>query len=824
MLPATWQLNAYRVAALCLASFACTSAQLVPAEPGPQPDGSEGQPSANRWWPDTVESALSQAGTNRHELVQALNRAPVSQRNGLQFLLENMPRPDLQTLSSAFLIDHLSLAYQAMADAPWATRVPAEVFLNDVLPYASVNERRDAWRKNLHDLCAPLVKECQTPGEAAQRLNQKLFGIVKVKYSTQRKRPDQSPLETMESGVATCTGLSILLVDACRSVGVPARVAGTPMWVNMRGNHTWVEVWDQGWHFTGAAEQDPNGLDRGWFTHDASQALKDVPRHAIYASSFKKTGLSFPLPWASGVDYVSAVNVTDRYTPKSAPADSGRTRLLVKVLDRPAGKRVRAKVRVTDAGNAATAFEGTSEGETADTNDILAFDLPRERAFQIEVQLGEWKVRNEHRSGTNAQDLLVVCLNNEPLRVAASQSCYVSPPVDRPLRARPQAKLQSALGEYFSAPAEKRAAWKFSASLEKLLKQDEPAVRRAAWEAYRNAPIHEALKRDYDAGQVRSQNYLSPYTVKAVGVRPAKGWALFIAMHGGGGAPKEVNDSQWRGMQRYYRDHPEAGGYLYLALRAPNDAWNGFYADYVYPLVANLIRQFLLFGDVDPNKVFIMGYSHGGYGAFAIGPKMPDRFAAIHSSAAAPTDGETSPKTLRNTIFAFMVGENDHDYGRLERCQRFDQAIRQLRGDRTDIYPVSMQFEAGYAHGGLPDRDEIKDMYPAVRNPVPRELTWAMTDTVIQDFFWLQVPSPAKNQEIDATCRDNRVVVKTTNVTGASFLLDSRLIDFRRPVTVETNGRAVTRKATPSLSTLCQTLVERGDPELAFTAQVKLDL
>ena len=32
-----------------------------------------------------------------------------------------------------------------------------------------------------------------------------------------------------------------------------------------------------------------------------------------------------------------------------------------------------------------------------------------------------------------------------------------------------------------------------------------------------------------------------------------------------------------------YRDHSEAGGYLYLALRAPDDTWNGFYTDYVYP-------------------------------------------------------------------------------------------------------------------------------------------------------------------------------------------------------------------------------------------------
>ena len=37
--------------------------------------------------------------------------------------------------------------------------------------------------------------------------------------------------------------------------------------------------------------------------------------------------------------------------------------------------------------------------------------------------------------------------------------------------------------------------------------------------------------------------------------------------------------------ERYYKEHPEAGGYVYLALRAPNDEWNGFYDDAICPMV-----------------------------------------------------------------------------------------------------------------------------------------------------------------------------------------------------------------------------------------------
>ncbi|MGE4550821.1 MAG: hypothetical protein AAEJ57_05475, partial [Opitutales bacterium] len=65
------------------------------------------------------------------------------------------------------------------------------------------------------------------------------------------------------------------------------------------------------------------------------------------------------------------------------------------------------------------------------------------------------------------------------------------------------------------------------------------------------------LQKDFEAARVTSGKYLSPYVVRKVGQKPDTGWPLFIAMHGGGGAPKELNDGQWKVMQRYYRDHAE---------------------------------------------------------------------------------------------------------------------------------------------------------------------------------------------------------------------------------------------------------------------------
>ncbi len=266
--------------------------------------------SPRAWWSDDVAQALVRAKDNRPQLEKALAGVPKEQRKGMAFLIANMPDGDLKTLQAGFLLTNCELAYKSRREVPWGASIPENVFLNNVLPYANVDEKRDAWRKEFYDLCIPLVKGCKTPSEAAMKINAEIFKKLNVKYSTERKAPNQSPRESIDSGKASCTGLSIVLSDACRAVAVPARLVGTPLWSNNRGNHTWVEIWDKEWHFTGACEPDPKGLDRGWFVGDAAQARKDSLEHAIYAASFQRSKIYFPLVWARTSREVPAENVT----------------------------------------------------------------------------------------------------------------------------------------------------------------------------------------------------------------------------------------------------------------------------------------------------------------------------------------------------------------------------------------------------------------------------------------------------------------------------------------------------------------------------------
>lgn len=745
-----------------------------------------------------IDQQLKLAGPNSIELQKAIDEADANHKSAVRFLIENFTVDDLRTVAAADLLNDVRLAYKAKSLLPWGDSIPQHVFFNDVLPHYNVDEKREHWRAKMYEVCMPIVQDCQTPSEAAQKLNKELFKIVGVKYSTARAKANQCPSESMEQGLASCTGLSILLTDACRSVCIPSRLVGIPKWPNKQGNHTWVEIWDGHWHFTGAAEPSDEGLNRTWFENDVALADKTSRLSAVYAVSFKRTDTPFPMLWSSEKDnQVYAVNVTDRYADEEKiaawKAKSDKIDTNIRVWNTGKKERVSIEVFVYGMGGDKTVVDGESRGNATDMNDMLSFRLAKESEYEIHIPHGREMFITTFRTGAVSGQVVEVELPSLEM-----------PPVD-------EARM------FFAESEEKRRDWRFNEQAQAAYAEDPGKYRAAIWNAYSESNLGQVRKADFDKKQVTFNEHVSPYTVKKVGKRPKEGWPLFIAMHGGGGTTQAVNDSQWEHMQIYYKDQTDLPGYKYLALRAPNNTWNGFYDDYVYPLIENLVKQFLVHGDVNPDKVFIMGYSHGGYGAFAIGPKIPFRFAAIHSSAAAPTDGETSAKTLRNTRFTFMVGEKDNAYGRQERCEKFAARIKELKRGRSDIFPVEFMYQEGFGHGGLPDRDMISKMYAYERNVVPKHLMWDMTDSVVNRFFWLAVDEPAKGKSIEARIDGNRVQVATTKLDTYRVFLDERLINPAEPVSIKYGDQPLVEvNYKPSLGTLCRSLEDTGDIKLSF--------
>ena len=329
--------------------------------------------------PHSIDAALDRAGANRGELERALHDVPDSQRRGMAFLLRYMPDRDLRGLDADYLLENVDLAYQAWNDSPWHDQVSEDLFLEYILPYAVINEARSAWRAKLRDTALPIVSGAATPGEGAVRLNQEIFPHYGVQYSTERSKPDQNPIEVITEQKASCSGLSILLISACRSVGIPARFTGVPLWADSSGNHSWVEVWDDSWRFTGAAEPAGDELDEAWFEERAAELPGDSEVHAIYAARYSPTGIPFPLVWDEAIDYVPAENVTDRYIDTDDQLPDGSVALRFVARDKK-GERVSVQVRLYDQ-QGEMVFEGETKSGTVDMNDHLSTTVPLGASF-----------------------------------------------------------------------------------------------------------------------------------------------------------------------------------------------------------------------------------------------------------------------------------------------------------------------------------------------------------------------------------------------------------------------------------------------------------
>lgn len=350
-----------------------------------------------------IDQTMNVAGDNAKELTKALKEAPADQKEAMAFLISYMPERDAKSLSADFLLENVQYAYKARAEFPWAKEVPDSVFLNDVVAYANLNENRESWRKDFYERFKKYVAPCKTMREAIDSVNKNVRDELLVDYNTKREKPDQAPYESMRQHMASCSGLSILLTDAFRAVGIPSRVAGTPAWHDDRGNHNWNEVWIDGqWRFTEYYPSDD--LDQSWFLTDAGKAIKEDVRKAIYAASFKPTGCYFPLVWDENIRYVHAENVTDRYTSlyraqlSAMPADGSHVALRVMVFKdkdhaEASGDRVATNLDVFKGEK--QLYGGRSTGATQDMNDVLTFNVEKNQQYIIKYMNGKGEMQTQ---------------------------------------------------------------------------------------------------------------------------------------------------------------------------------------------------------------------------------------------------------------------------------------------------------------------------------------------------------------------------------------------------------------------------------------------
>ena len=753
------------------------------------------------------QTALERAGANRAQIEQALRDVPEDQRPGMQFLITNMPDRDLKSLSAEFLLENVHFAYTAWKQSPWKDDLPEEIFFNNVLPYANINEGRDRWRKDFYERFMPLIQEAKSPAQAAAILNQQIFPLLKVRYSTQRKKADQSPYESIKTGLASCTGLSVLLIDACRAVGVPARFVGTPLWTNKTGNHSWVEVWDQGWHFTGAAEPSGMDLDKAWFVGNASTAMRDTPQHAIFAVSFKRTPQKFPLVWDADIDYVHSVNVTDFYTRLAEKLPDGAIPVQFCAVEKSGGDRLAAFMKLKDD-EGKVVFEGRTNDESFDANDHVRVPLQSGLEYSIELRsldrLIIQKIKAEQRDRPYTFDLSMA-------QVSAPQ--------------RPSDNSDTAiesLKAFLSTERGKRGSLAKESFAERPLTRENAALaEKLLWDDHVKY-IRESRQAEMAARELADGDLKLPFHYEVFGEKPKGGRSLYISMHGGGGAPKEVNDKQWENQKKLYRI--EEG--VYLAPRAATNTWDLWHQAHIDRFFSRLIENLIVFEDVDPDRVYLMGYSAGGDGVFQLAPRMADRFAAAAMMAGHPN--ETSPLGLRNLPFTIQMGGLDSAYNRNRIAREWEQKLDDLRKADPDgyVHLVKIYEDKGHWMDRL-DASALPWMAQFRRNPYPTRIVWKQDDVKHTRFYWLAATLDAVQDraEVTATRNGSQIEVQASGLDRLTIRVNDKLFDLDQPLTVSVQGQPVwNAKTSRTIAVLARTLEEYGDPRNVFSGELTIDI
>jgi len=315
--------------------------------------------------------------------------------------------------------------------------------------------------------------------------------------------------------------------------------------------------------------------------------------------------------------------------------------------------------------------------------------------------------------------------------------------------------------------------------------------------------------------------------------QPRPGEPLVIFLHGGGNNAK-LNDTAWQSAGGRGLGFPCVAAPRVFDDSQPVGWWEDSAVVSVVAMLDELKRTY----QIDTNRVFLGGYSMGGFGAPLLGSLLADRWAGVFSLAGGSTGFEPYPN-LRNTPFAIHIGDADKANGRLTTSRRMRDLVMGLQEADKDGYKLNYKEYPGTGHLLPPGAEvELGQWFRQFkREPYPKTLVWKPMKDSQPLFHWLrigpgQVPPTSRriniqqNQLVDAPIvrariEGNQVSIETGGVRGFTIFLNDALVDLSQPVTVVVDGKeAFNGKVPYKLMALVETLTAKEDANMYFTARL----
>lgn len=340
--------------------------------------------------------------------------------------------------------------------------------------------------------------------------------------------------------------------------------------------------------------------------------------------------------------------------------------------------------------------------------------------------------------------------------------------------------------------------------------------------ASRREVLRQERQAEMDAREIVIGDLRMPFWYRTFGDAPADGRSLYISMHGGGGAPAAVNDQQYENQKRLYQ--PAEG--IYLVPRAPTNTWNLWHEQHIDDFLDRLIVDLTIFENVNPNRVYLMGYSAGGDGVYQLAPRLADRLAAAAMMAGHPN--ESRPEGLRNIGFTLHMGANDGAYNRNSVALDWGRRLKALQEQDPQGYVHEVTLHEGLGHWmQLKDAVAVPWMAKFSRNTWPAKVVWVQDDVRHSRFYWLRTNAEAAQagDTVTAEIKDNAVRISTSTPNELALLLSDSLIPLDNPVTViHPNGSRTEHRVERTAGMLAESLRDRSDPTGMYSSVINVQL
>jgi len=329
---------------------------------------------------------------------------------------------------------------------------------------------------------------------------------------------------------------------------------------------------------------------------------------------------------------------------------------------------------------------------------------------------------------------------------------------------------------------------------------------------------------------------------------------LVLGLHGGGEGAGSASEAagKWK-LPKTMAMYPQG-------IRLIHDTWNSVHGE---RFLLTLIEIAKAQHEVDPDRVYAMGFSMGGVGSMFMSGRHPDLFAgAIPAHGVVSAQGGTKIvkeedvgdmehgllPNLRNVAVYFYTGTLDKNCEPGTFCKAWTliQALR--KGDPEGYADIRFQCHEGIAHSfppGEPGKgfqfieDKRRDAYP-------RKVVWEYNNDPwiypeAEDegkatrrpkhwMYWLHCARPEDRMLVTATRRDEEGVLAIDLQVGKvafpddfTIYLNEKMVTPSQDVVLRVNGKEVYRgRPQPDLVSILESFDAKLDRTLTFDRRIRV--